>query len=183
MRHWVVGGAVIESGLVGPDDPARVLLVENIRGNGTSDWTPPGGVIDHGESVTAGLSREVLRKPGSTSPVGRAALPDRGRGTRAGVDAQGGGAPRRGISGQLNVGADPDGIVVGARVGRSDRVRGPAGRRPPWVREPLLEWLDSGGSDPGCSATGSKVTSSVISRSSGAEPGPWPTVGSPGDPE
>jgi ADP-ribose pyrophosphatase YjhB (NUDIX family) len=31
-----------------------VLLVENVEAM-ASDWTPPGGVIDHGESVTAGL--------------------------------------------------------------------------------------------------------------------------------
>src|SRR4051794_17011427 len=93
MREWVVGGAVIERrALVGtggaalgdaPDGAAdaapdtdgpgtdavdggldRVLLVENVRRNGTSDWTPPGGVIDPGEDLLAGLTREVREETG-----------------------------------------------------------------------------------------------------------------------
>ncbi len=48
MRDWVVGGAVIEAatliGAVSADVAEdSVLLVENRRHNGQTDWTPPGG--------------------------------------------------------------------------------------------------------------------------------------------
>jgi len=57
MRDWLVAGAVIE----GPDG---LLLVENRRRNGSSDWSPPGGVIDPGEAVLDGLAREVVEETG-----------------------------------------------------------------------------------------------------------------------
>mgnify|MGYP003335114303 CR=1 FL=1 len=52
MRTWTVGGALIrhEDGLV---------LVGNRRRDRSLEWTPPGGVIDEGESVLDGLAREV----------------------------------------------------------------------------------------------------------------------------
>ena len=57
MRAWQVGGALIrrEGGLV---------LVANRRRDDSVDWTPPGGVIDHGESLQAGLIREVREETG-----------------------------------------------------------------------------------------------------------------------
>ena len=57
MREWVVGGAVIEG-------PGGVLLVRNRRRDGSHDWSPPGGVIDAGESVIEGLTREVNEETG-----------------------------------------------------------------------------------------------------------------------
>ncbi|MBA3281516.1 MAG: NUDIX hydrolase, partial [Acidimicrobiia bacterium] len=57
MREWLVAGAVIE----GPDG---LLLVQNRRRDGRLDWSPPGGVIDPGESVIAGLTREVAEETG-----------------------------------------------------------------------------------------------------------------------
>ncbi len=57
MRDWVVGGALILS-------DEGVLLVQNRRRNGTHDWTPPGGVIDEGESLIEGLTREVQEETG-----------------------------------------------------------------------------------------------------------------------
>ena len=57
MRRWLVGGAVIE----GPDG---VLLVQNRRRDGRVDWSPPGGVIDDGETLLSGLTREVAEETG-----------------------------------------------------------------------------------------------------------------------
>jgi 8-oxo-dGTP diphosphatase len=57
MRDWVVGGALILS-------DEGVLLVQNRRRNGSHDWTPPGGVIDEGESLIEGLTREVEEETG-----------------------------------------------------------------------------------------------------------------------
>ena len=57
MRRWSVGGALIPhaDGLV---------LVSNRRRSGALEWTPPGGVIDPGESVLDGLTREVREETG-----------------------------------------------------------------------------------------------------------------------
>jgi 8-oxo-dGTP diphosphatase len=57
MRDWVVGGALILS-------DEGVLLVQNRRRNGSQDWTPPGGVIDEGETLLDGLTREVQEETG-----------------------------------------------------------------------------------------------------------------------
>jgi 8-oxo-dGTP diphosphatase len=57
VRDWVVGGALIVS-------DEGLLLVQNRRRNGSHDWTPPGGVIDEGESLIEGLTREVEEETG-----------------------------------------------------------------------------------------------------------------------
>jgi ADP-ribose pyrophosphatase YjhB (NUDIX family) len=45
----------------GVDNAQRVLLVKR-RENG--QWEPPGGVLEHGETITAGLRREVREETG-----------------------------------------------------------------------------------------------------------------------
>jgi len=57
VRQWLVGSALIEN-----ED--GLLLVANRRRDGRVDWTPPGGVIDEGEEVLAGLTREVEEETG-----------------------------------------------------------------------------------------------------------------------
>ena len=52
-----MAGAVIEG-------PEGLLMVRNRRRDGSHDWSTPGGVIDRGETVRAGLSREVYEETG-----------------------------------------------------------------------------------------------------------------------
>ena len=67
MRDWLVAGALLEG-------PEGLLLVCNRRRDGSVDWSPPGGVIDEGETVLEGLSREVHEETGLTIAVGDPAL-------------------------------------------------------------------------------------------------------------
>ena len=144
-----MGGAVIEASVVpGATDPARgapggLLLVQNHRRGGVVDWTPPGGVIDEGESVLGGLTREVSEETGLE--VGRwdgplyeitAEAPGLGWHLRVEVHRA------VDVSGVLRVGADPDGIVVEAAVVPVEECESRLGRAHPWVREPLIEWMD-----------------------------------------
>ena len=134
MRSWVVGGALIVN-------DEGLLLVRNRRRNGSSDWTPPGGVIDEGESVLDGLTREVEEETGLrvtrwAGPVYevRCDAPELGWTLR--VEAHQAVA----YEGDLRV-EDPDGIVVDARFVEVEAcgVHLDGGHR--WVCEPLTEWL------------------------------------------
>jgi 8-oxo-dGTP diphosphatase len=135
MRDWVVGGALIVS-------DEGLLLVHNRRRNGTHDWSPPGGVIDEGETLLEGLTREVEEETGLrvtewAGPVYevRCEAPDLG--WRLRVEAHVAVA----YEGELHV-DDPDGIVVDARfVDPADCAVHLDGGHP-WVREPLTAWLD-----------------------------------------
>ena len=57
MRQWLVAGGVVERS-------GDVLLVCNRRRDGELDWSPPGGVVDDGETVREGLTREVREETG-----------------------------------------------------------------------------------------------------------------------
>lgn len=146
MRTWTVAGAVIVAGVVNdrPVDVAddAVLLVENLRRNGTSDWTTPGGVVDTGEQPLEGLTREVREETGLR--VGgwggllyeiRAQAPDLGWDLRVEVHRA------IEVTGELTIGSDPDGIVIGSAwtgpVDGVDLLRDAH----LWVREPLGDWL------------------------------------------
>jgi 8-oxo-dGTP diphosphatase len=134
MRSWVVGGALIVN-----DD--GLLLVQNRRRNGTHDWTPPGGVIDDGETLIDGLTREVEEETGLrvtewSGPVYevRCEAPDLGWSLR--VEAH----LALAYEGELRV-DDPDGIVVDARFVGVDECGAHLDGGHPWVCEPLSEWL------------------------------------------
>ena len=143
VRDWVVGGAVLLT------DDGHVLLVENQRRNGSTDWSPPGGVIEvhDGESLLDGLGREVEEETGLriTEWGGllwsvTTAAPGLGWRLRAEVHLA------TSWEGELRV-DDPDGIVVDAAFVRCDACVDRLDTGHPWVREPLAAWLDERWSD------------------------------------
>jgi 8-oxo-dGTP diphosphatase len=134
MHAWLVGGAVIE----GPDG---VLLVQNRRRNGRHDWSPPGGVIDEGETLLEGLAREVVEETGLVvaewqGPIYEITAHAPGLGWTLRVEAH----RALAVDGELVV-DDPDGIVVDARYVAVDDCEMHLDGNHPWVVEPLLEWL------------------------------------------
>lgn len=135
MREWLVAGAVIER-----ED--RLLLVENQRFDGRRDWTPPGGVIDPGEDLEQGLTREVHEETGLEVTRWaerlyriRAEAPDLGwvLSVEVHLAAE--------VIGDLRIGGDPDGIVIGADWVDPQRCATRLDGAHRWVREPLLEWV------------------------------------------
>ena len=129
-----MASAVIE----GPDG---LLLVRNQRRDGSHDWTTPGGVIDDGETVLEGLSREVeeetgLRVTGWEGPIYEVETVADGLGWHLRVEVH----RALAYDGDLRV-DDPDGIVVDARFVALDDCADHLDGCHPWVREPLAAWL------------------------------------------
>jgi 8-oxo-dGTP diphosphatase len=134
MRPWLVGGGLILG-------DAGLLLVRNRRRNGSHDWSPPGGVIDAGETLLDGLTREVEEETG--------VMVSRWHGPAYEVDVE---APGLGwhlrveahvaveFAGDLRL-ADPDGIVVDAAFVDPNACDGHLAGCQRWVAEPLAEWL------------------------------------------
>lgn len=137
MREWLVAGAVIEN-------EHGVLLVRNVRRNGTFDWTPPGGVIeiDENEDIREGLAREVREETGLTITGWgsklyevEAVAPDLGWVMRAHIFSV------TEVTGSVVVGNDPDGIVTAAEYVPAHLCGGHLADTHLWVSEPLTEWL------------------------------------------
>ncbi len=134
MREWLVAGAVVE-------DESGLLLVQNRRRDGRVDWSPPGGVVDPGETVLGGLTREVHEETGLVVSEWSEAIyeieaeaPDMGWHLRVEV--------HRALAweGELVI-DDPDGIVIDARFVEVDCCGDQLAGSPPWVRDPLGAWL------------------------------------------
>ena len=134
MREWTVAGGLIEQ-------DGRLLLVQNLRRDGSLDWTTPGGVVDPGEGILQALSREVEEETGLSvtgweGPVWQveAEAPDMGWTLRVEVHRA------TGFEGAIAV-EDPDGIVVDVAwhdiPGCHDCLS------TSWIpaREPMLAWL------------------------------------------
>jgi 8-oxo-dGTP diphosphatase len=134
VREWLVGSALIESA-------EGLLLVANRRRDGAVDWTPPGGVIDDGESVVEGLTREVEEETGLrvttwSGPVYRLRAEALDAGWVMHVEV------RRALTyeGELRV-DDPDGIVIDARFVAADECSVVLATTWELVHEPLGAWL------------------------------------------
>ncbi len=126
-------------GLIEAD--GRLLLVQNQRRDGSLDWSTPGGVIDPGESLLEGLTREVeeetgLAVTGWDGPLWEvhAEAPDMGWTLRVEVHRA------TGFTGDVRI-DDPDGIVVDAAWLDLDGCHDALATS--WIpaREPMLAWL------------------------------------------
>ncbi len=149
VRDWLVGGALIES-------PDGLLLVQNRRRDGSHDWSTPGGVIEEGEELLAGLAREVEEETGLVvtewaGPVYEVLIVAPEMGWRLRVEAHLAVA----FEGELTV-ADPDGIVVDARFVAATSTKRIC--RP--VRRGFVSRCSSGSRSAGRSNAASSTTSS-----------------------
>jgi 8-oxo-dGTP diphosphatase len=136
MRDWLVGGGLILDG-------DGLLMVRNRRRSGEHDWTPPGGVIDAGETLIDGLTREVAEETGVMvsrwrGPVYEVDVVAPGLGWRLRVEAH----LALEYAGDLHV-DDPDGIVVEAAYVYAGACEAHMAGCHRWVGEPLAEWLSS----------------------------------------
>ncbi len=137
MRSFRVGG-----GLIVIDN--QLLLAANRRRQGTLEWTPPGGVIDHGESVIGGITREVREETGLHVPNW-----DQCHYTVTVVAADMGWVMNveswfaTSALGEIELN-DPDGIVEDARFVDLARVDELLADSPLWVRAPVSAWIDEG---------------------------------------
>lgn len=134
VYRWAVAGGLIQG-------DGGLLLVANRRLGGHLEWTPPGGVVDRGESSIGALGREVVEETGLlveswSGPVYEVSVefPDRKIFLQVKVFRA------ESWSGSL-VFDDPDGIVEDGRF--VDDEEGPwlLETAPLWVSEPVGSWI------------------------------------------
>ena len=136
LHEFTVAGALVESN-------AGLLLVQNRRRNGSTDWSTPGGVIDATDaSLLEGLAREVEEETGLIvadweGPLYEVRAIAEGLGWSLRCEVH----RALAFEGALRV-DDPDGIVIDAAFSGPSECVDLLGAGAAWVREPLLDWLD-----------------------------------------
>ncbi len=133
---------MVASGVI--EGPEGLLLVQNRRRDGTSDWSPPGGVIEveEGESVLEGLTREVAEETGLTitkweGPIYAVEAIAPGMGWHLMVEVY------RAITYEGSIVLDdPDGIVIDAAFSSHEACMTRLSSTWQPTHEPLLAWLE-----------------------------------------
>ena len=127
--------------------PSEVLLVANRRRNGSVDWSPPGGVIETGEAPDRALSREVAEETGLvvsawSEPLYEVCVDF----VEMQMDLTVFVFRALGWSGSITF-EDPDGIVHDADFLDTEACRERLFAGPPWVGDPMLQWMHERWSD------------------------------------
>lgn len=135
LRKWRVAAGLMEV-------DGRLLLVENLRRNGRTDWSTPGGVVEHGEDPVDGLTREVFEETGLTvtewsGPTYTVETVAADMGWHLTVHV----FTAVAWTGEVTTGDDPDGIVINARYAHPHECVELLTTAGQWVAEPVLEWL------------------------------------------
>ena len=144
FRNWgVVGGLILKD--------SDILLVANRRRDnshlgkrGGVDWTPPGGVIDQGESAVEALKREVHEETGLKVLVWSESVYEVSVNfVEHNMFLQVEVFEAIEWTGSLVV-DDPDGIVEDAKFFSEKACGARLENSPVWVREPVLAYLKEG---------------------------------------
>ncbi len=135
LREWTVAAGIIRN------DDQHVLLVCNVRRNGLTDWSTPGGVVEEGEQMVEALTREVVEETGIvvsewTGPVYSVVAAAPGMGWHLTVEVH----EAMVWSGSINI-DDPDGIVIEASFLDVEAAVERLATNARWVCEPITEWL------------------------------------------